>query len=153
MARITSAGMESITRPHETGLTDYRGPITPITIHRGPHLQKRLCVEDALATLKPPAPPHRRARGVCTGSDFQKRKIKSERKNTFFSFPLFSANKSSPLLPERSCEQLSHCTTSTITNCFAVHISANSIKQPNDCKDDGQLQQQDDGHLQQQTPW
>ena len=36
----------------------------------------------------------------------------------------FPANKSSPLLPERSREQLSHCTTSTITNCFAVSVSA-----------------------------
>jgi hypothetical protein len=63
------------------------------------------------------------------------------------------SGKSSLLLPEQSCEQLSYCTTSMILNCFAVRISANSIKQPNDCKDDGQLQQQDDGHLQQQTPW
>jgi len=37
--------------------------------------------------------------------------------------------------------------------CLAVHVSANSIKQPNDRKDDGQLQQQDDGQLQQQAPW
>src|SRR5215472_662293 len=35
-----------------------------------------------------------------------------------------SAAKSSLLLPERSCKPLSHCTTSTIASCLAVHTSA-----------------------------
>jgi len=33
-------------------------------------------------------------------------------------------SKSSLLLPKHGCKQLSHCTTSTIANCFAVDYNA-----------------------------
>src|SRR5262249_49066619 len=50
-------------------------------------------------------------------------------------------SKSSLLLPKHGCKQLSHCTTSTIANCFAVHASADyNAKRSAQCVSNAQNQ-------------
>ena len=125
MARIASAGMESITRPHGTGITNHpanvMGPTGPTS---GPKSWNGSHLKDAQAT---PEPAPRCAAGSAVRADPVSEKEKTFEnlaEKSFRLFLLFPGNKSSPLLPERSCEQLSHCTTSTITNCSAVLPSA-----------------------------